>query len=93
MLRIETRSESPDAVTYALEGQVTREHLGELAALLAAARAAGRRVTLDLAGIVLVDRDTVGFLAAGEGASAELVHCPAYVLSWLRCLGEKEKTP
>jgi hypothetical protein len=91
MLRIETRTETADAVTYFLEGQVTREHLDELAGLLAAARVAGRRVTLDLAGVVLVDRQTVRFLAA-EGAAAELLHCPAYVLSWLRCLGEEKET-
>jgi ABC-type transporter Mla MlaB component len=96
MLRIETRAETPDTVTYALAGQITREHLDDLRELLAAAGAAGRRVTLDLSGVVLVDREAVGFLAQGPGAAVELLHCPAYVLSWLRCEcagGEKARKP
>jgi hypothetical protein len=93
MLRIETRTETAQEVTYALAGQVSREHLPELSELLAAARGAGLRVTLDLAGVILVDRDFVRFLAAGEGAGVELANCPAYVLSWLLCEGGREKTP
>ena len=91
MLRIETRSETPQAVTYALAGQVTQEHLPELLELVSTAKAGGRRVVLDLAGVVLVDREFVRFLACGQGAGAELVHCPAYVRSWLRCEGEEEE--
>lgn len=92
MLRIETRSETPGEVTYALDGQITREHLPELVELVQAARAQGRRVTLDLAGVVLVEREAVHFLASHEGSGMELVHCPAYVLSWIRCEGcEQER--
>jgi len=94
MLRIETCYETPREITYALAGQITEEHLPELAGLLAAALAAGRRVTLDLGAIVLVDRESVRFLVRGEGAAAALVHCPAYVLSWIRCEGgEEERKP
>lgn len=99
MLRIETRDQTPETVTYVLAGQIAGEHLDELRELLAAAREGGRRVTLDLAGVVLVDRESVCFLAQGPGAAAELLHCPAYVLSWLRCecaepgKGEKEREP
>ena len=91
MLRIETRTDTPSGVTYALAGRATREHLPELIEMLAAERARGRRVTLDLAGLVLADRDFVRFLACGEGSGAVLVHCPAYVLSWIRCEGEERK--
>jgi hypothetical protein len=91
MLRIETRTDTPSRVTYALAGRATREHLPELIEMLTAERARGRRVTLDLAGLVLADRDFVRFLACGEGSGAALVHCPAYVLSWMRCEGEERK--
>jgi anti-anti-sigma regulatory factor len=91
MLRIETRSETPEAVTYALAGQLTQEHLPELKELVLAARREGRRVTLDLAGVVLVDRELVRFFACGNAKGIELVHCPAYVLSWIRCEGEEEE--
>ena len=45
--------------------------------------------------LILADRDFVKFLARGEGSQAELVHCPAYVLSWMRCEGceGKERKP
>ena len=91
MLRIETRTESTQEVTYALAGQVGAEHLPELSALLAEARAQGRRVTLDLAGVLLVEREAVCFLASGEGAEAALANCPAYVLSWILCEGGRSK--
>jgi ABC-type transporter Mla MlaB component len=90
MLRIETRSETTEAVTYALAGQLTQEHLAELKELVTGAKAAGRRVTLDLAGVVLVDRELVLFFAC-KAKGIELVHCPAYVLSWIRCEGEEEE--
>lgn len=91
MLRIETQNETDSEVTYALMGRVTEEHVAELGRLLTAARAIGRRVRFDLAGVVLVDRGFVRFLSVGEGAWAELAHCPAYVRSWIRCEGSQEK--
>ena len=91
MLRIETRTDTTSEVTYALAGKATQEHLPELLGLLATERARGRRVTFDLEGLILADRDFVKFLARGEGSQAELVHCPAYVLSWMRCEEEERK--
>jgi ABC-type transporter Mla MlaB component len=90
MMRIETMAETEVAVTYVLTGRVTEEHLPELARLLEAARGRGLQVILDLSGVVLVDRGFVRFLASGEGAWAELAHCPAYVRSWIRCEGNQE---
>lgn len=93
MLRIETRTDTPSEVTYALAGRATREHLPEIVEVLAAERARGRQVTLDLAGLVLADREFIRFLACGEGSGVALVQCPAYVLSWIRCEGEEERKP
>jgi len=89
MLRLETLSETPREITYALAGQLTREHLPELKRLLVAAHEGGRRIVLDLSGIVLVDRELVRWLASCQCLSVELVHCPAYVLSWMRSEGEE----
>ncbi len=91
MLRIETRSETNETVTYALAGQLTQEHRTELKELISAARRVGRRVTLDLAGVVLVDRELVRFFACDKAKDVELVHCPAYVLSRMKCEGEEEE--
>lgn len=87
MLRFETQSETARDVTYALAGRLTREHLPELRRMLTEARAAGRRVRLDLAAVVFVDRELVSWLACVRRDGVELVHCPAYVLSWIRCEG------
>jgi hypothetical protein len=92
MFRIETRTDELSTVTYALAGKATQEHLPELIGLLAAERARGRQVTLDLEGLVLADREFVRFLARGDGSKVALTHCPAYVLSWIRCEGEERKT-
>jgi len=91
MLRLETQSETSRDITYALSGQLTQEHLPELKRLLSAARTAGQRVVLDLAGIVLVDRELVRWLASCRCLEVELIHCPAYVLSWIRCEGGDEE--
>lgn len=91
MLRIETRTDTPQEVTYALSGKVRADHIADLDARLAAAQAAGRRVTLDLAGVLVVDRETVTWLASGRGSAATLANCPAYVLSWILCEGGKSK--
>ena len=92
MLRIETQTETPTEVTYALDGRATEEHLPEISRLLASERDRERRVTLDLAGVVFADRAFVRFLACGQGSGLGLLHCPAYVLSWIRCEGEERKT-
>ena len=92
MFRIETQTETAGDVTYALLGKVTEEHVPELERLLAAARRTGRRVTFDLAGVVLVDRELIRFFSTGEGARAELTHCPSYVRSWIRCERDEETT-
>jgi hypothetical protein len=91
MFRIETRTDEPSTVTYALAGRATQEHLPELTQLLATERARGRQVTLDLEGLVLADREFVRFLARGDGSKVALTHCPAYVLSWIRCEGCEEE--
>lgn len=92
MFRIETQTETAGGVTYALVGKVTEEHVPELERLLATARDAGRQVTFDLAGVVLVDRELIRFFSTGEGARAELAHCPTYVRSWIRCERDEETT-
>ena len=91
MLRLETQSETPREVTYALAGKLTQEHLPELQRLLTAVRESGRRIILDLSGIVLVDRELVHWLAScKKNLDIELTHCPAYVLSWMQCEGGDE---
>ena len=41
-------------------------------------------VILDLEGVKLVDRDTVGFLASFETGQAKITNCPRYIREWIR---------
>jgi hypothetical protein len=42
-------------------------------------------VTLDLKDLVLVDRDSVGFLRACAQKGIELRNCPQYIRTWMAC--------
>jgi hypothetical protein len=69
-------------VVLTLIGRLAADNVSELSALLAA-EPADRAVVLDLKDIVLVDRDTIRFLLAREGAGITLRNCPAYIREWI----------
>ena len=79
MLKIETAAQSESEVVYRLTGRLDAEHLRELKSLLSDHGRQGCRVTLDLEGVLEVDRQAVRFFVKGAGRSAHLLHCPAYV--------------
>ena len=75
------RSSTPDAIVFALSGDIDREHAARLLDFLASETRL--RVTLDLLDITLVDRPAVQLLAALEVAGIRLVNCPEYVRTWI----------
>ena len=75
------RSSTPDAIVFALSGDMTLEHVARLQEVLA--NETVNRVTLDLKEITLVDRVAVQFLADVEAAGVRIVNCPRYVRSWI----------
>ncbi len=87
MLKIETSSPAADVLTITISGRVAREHLDEIARLVRDGEAAHRRISFDLQGVVLFDRDAVDFFAAGPASSARLVSCPSYLRAWLETVG------
>jgi hypothetical protein len=89
MLRIDTQSETDQAITYALSGRLADDDLPALAALIADAAERKLRVRFDLGGVALVSREVVAFFARGPGRGAEILHCPDYVREWLRCSGSR----
>jgi ABC-type transporter Mla MlaB component len=90
MLKIEKTAETNSRVTYSLSGRVSSDHLPPLTALVRKSLDTGKKVTLDLEAVGLVDRETVKFLACGEGRGVKLLHCPVYLREWLRCEGREE---
>ena len=79
MLRIE-ELHSGDLVTFVLSGRIQKEDLEELKSLLEKHH---KSVVLDLEGVKLVDRDTVGFLASFETDQAKITNCPRYIREWM----------
>ena len=80
MLKVQ-RSANGDVV-FKVSGRLEANNVSELSALLAA-EAAGRNLVLDLKDVVLVDRDVVRFLRAGEGNGIALRNCPPYIREWI----------
>lgn len=80
MIRIEP-SEDLDVVTLALSGRIQVEDLPELKRVM---ESYGQPVVLNLTGVRLVDRATVGFLAEFEANNGRITDCPGYIREWIR---------
>jgi hypothetical protein len=80
MLRIQ-RKENGEVV-FALSGQIHKEHIAELEALLAG-EVKDRRIVLDLKDMTLTGQDGIAFLAQCEAAGIALVNCDPYVGEWI----------
>ena len=81
MLRID-RAENGEVV-FTLSGQIHREHIAELEALIAA-EVKDRRIILDLKDMTLTGQDGIAFLARCEAAGIALANCDPYVREWIR---------
>ena len=68
-------------ISFALSGELNREPLAELAALLERERRGA--VALDLTDVTLVTRDAVEFIRRAEADGTELVNCPPYIRRWI----------
>src|SRR3989442_1331525 len=75
------RSSMPDAIVFALSGDMDLEHVARLQELLA--NETVNRVTLDLKEITLADRVAVQFLADVEASGVRFLNHPRLVHSWI----------
>ena len=69
-------------VVFTVSGRLDAENLDELKVLVNS-EASGRRITLDLKELTLVDQDTVSFLISCEADNIQLKNCPAYIREWI----------
>jgi hypothetical protein len=81
MLRI--RRKENGEVVFTLSGQLHKEHIAELEALIAA-EVKDRRIVLDLKDMTLTGQDGITFLARCEAAGIALANCDPYVREWIR---------
>ena len=63
-----------------VSGRIHVEHVGTLRELLGREKGA---VAIDLAEVILVDREAVSLLALSEANGIELRNCPAYIREWV----------
>ncbi len=80
MLKI-TRAANGEVV-FTVSGRMDAENLRELKMLLSS-EPNGRRITLDLKELTLVDQDAVRFLERCEIDNMQLKNCPAYIREWI----------
>jgi anti-anti-sigma regulatory factor len=69
-------------VVFALSGRMDAENLAELKTLFDSENS-GRRMTLDLKELTLVDQDAVRFLMRCEAGDIQLKNCPPYIREWI----------
>jgi anti-anti-sigma regulatory factor len=80
MLKI-TKAASGEVI-FTVSGRINAENLPEVKRLFSS-EANGRRITLDLKDLTLVDRDAVSFLERCEAHNIQLKNCPAYIREWI----------
>ncbi len=80
MLKI-TRAENGEVI-FTVSGRMEAENLDELKKLFIA-EARGRRISLDLKELTLVDQDAVTFLERCEADNIQLKNCSAYIREWI----------
>ena len=80
MLKI-TRAANGEVV-FTVSGRLDAENLPELKALFSA-EPSGRRITLDLKELTVVDQDAVRFLERCEIDNMQLKNCLAYIREWI----------
>jgi anti-anti-sigma regulatory factor len=80
MLRIHRKANRD--VVFTLSGQLDKEHVAEVEAVIAA-EGKDRRIVLDLKDMTLTGQDGITFLAQCEAARIALVNCDPYVREWI----------
>ncbi len=64
-----------------LSGHIQADDLPELKRVMESYR---QPVVLNMAGVKLVDREAVGFLAEFEATNGKITGCPSYIREWIR---------
>jgi len=80
MLKI-TRAANGEVI-FTVSGRMDAENLAELRKLVIS-EPRGRRISLDLKELTLVDQDAVTFLGRCEADNIQLKNCPAYIREWI----------
>ena len=80
MLRIGRKANGD--IVFTLSGQIEKEHIAELEALIAA-EGKDRRIIFDLKELTLTGQDGMALLAQCEAAGIALANCDPYLREWI----------
>ena len=80
MLRIGRKANGD--IVFTLSGQIEKEHIAELEALIAA-EGRDRRIIFDLKELTLTGQDGMALLAQCEAAGIALANCDPYLREWI----------
>lgn len=92
MLRISNVESAENESTLRLEGQISGPWADELSAACESVLEAGRRLTLDLADVSLIDRPALALLSTLAGRAVTLTHCSPFHEEQLRQAAAGRKT-
>jgi hypothetical protein len=85
-----SRRASGKRVTFTFSGELTREELDEVVAIIEGDPSGW--VTFDLADLRLVTREGVEYLRRAAADGAELVNCPPYIRRWIE-MDQRDEPP
>ncbi len=83
MLRITTDADGDESLLVSLAGRLTLDSCNEVDEVLREAEIRGLKAAVDLAGIRLVDRGSVEYLAGLRRRQIRLTNLPPYVRRWV----------
>ena len=78
--RIDRVVDGDDIVALCVSGRITRQEVDALRDLI---KEEATAIVIDLKNVILVDRESVKFLAQREISGAVLRNCPPYIREWV----------
>ena len=83
MLKITTNNENLEFITVNLCGRFTAEYVPEVEKALSRTGTRRKKLALDLAEVILVDRAAIMFLCAAHSKNIAILNAPLYVRLWM----------
>jgi hypothetical protein len=81
-----SRVVSATRVTFGFSGELTRNELTEIAALVEGERSGP--IAFDLADLTMASREAIAYLRHAAAEGTQLVNCPAYIGRWIEAEDE-----
>ena len=83
MFKITKKNDNPEFITVNLCGRFTGEYVPEVEKALSQTGTKPKKLTLDLAQVILVDRAAIAFLCAARSKNIAIQNVPLYVRLWM----------